>query len=300
MFLVGFSFFQGNCFDDNVPIGDVHQMDLQNAIFDELKIDKGNELLTNKDKQSWSNNTIFQCKFQDLNFEAGNITLAGMPIEFIRIKKKKTDDLNWVTYKDLPFDINKKEYNWSDLFVQSLQDYDYAVLPVGVQNTEGDYGIQTISTDYDFVYILGAGDKQYCLWADLDVGEIETVSEGTFINTLNSKYPYRVSNGQLRYRKGHVKATLVTDDSYYDINRKSEKKYRENLYNFLIDEKPKIYKESEGTYILVSIPSDSVKFTPVKEVNRSIQSIDFDFYEIDDVNSLQALVDSGLIEGNLS
>jgi len=302
-FLIGWSFFGDKdsvCFDDPVPMGDTHEMDFQNAIFDEVKIDSKNTLQPNQEKQKWGVQTIFDWKCDSL--DAGNITLAGMPIEFLRIKKKKSTDFQWHTYKDLEFISTQNEYNWSDYFIESLEDYDYALVPVGANNVEGDYAIQSVSTDYENIFVLGAGDIQYKFKMNMTLDAIEHVTEEEYVTTLGSKYPYVEKNGTINYRKGHLKLLVITDSTIYGdngIDRKAEKQLRDDLYNFLTDGLPKVFKESEGTYMLVHIKGDTVKFSPDNEVNRSLQNVEFDFTEIGDAEDMNTLYNDGLIEVNL-
>ncbi len=303
MFIVGFSFFaqklSSTVFDDNVPIGDTHELDFQNAIFDEAKIDKGNYLQVNTQFQNWGSRTIFDWQANDLNFEAGNITLAGMPIEYIRIKKKKNGELLWNTYKDIPFDPKQTRYNWSDYFIESLVDYDYAVLPVGANDIEGNYNIQSLETNYENIFILGAGEIQYKFKVNMTLDSIQNVKEEAYITTLGSKYPYTVRNGMIDYNKGHLKLLLITDETINNsngIDRKAEKQLRTNVKKFLEDGNPKIFKESEQYYMLVNIDGSSVKLSPDNNVNRSLQSIEFDFTEIGDPYSMNTLYQDGLIE----
>ena len=302
-FLIGYSFFgmdlQSTCFDDNIPIGDTHEMDFENVSFDEVKIDTGNYSIANPQKTPWNTHTIFDWQCNDLNFEAGNVTLAGMPIEFLRIKKKKDGELQWNAYKDIVFDPTKTEYNWSDYFIESLATYDYAVVPVGANDVEGEYGIQSVDTDYENVFVLGAGDVQYKFRMNMTIDSIQNVSETAFVTTLGRQYPYKIRNGNVKYKKGHLKALLITDSTIYNnqgIDRKAEKQLRDDVFEFLTDGNPKMYKDGNGYYILIGIDENTVKIDPDNNVNRSLGSIEFDFDEIGDANSMQTLYMDSLIE----
>ena len=296
--IIGLDFFQGNCFDGNICAGSINQIDIENIKIDEIKIDTGTDTIYDINKQNWDYDTILQDKFQDLNFEAGNVSLLGMPIDFLRVKKRKTDELIWNTYKDISFNPSATEYNWSDFFVESLTDYDYCVVPVGSQNIEGDYSIKDINCNYEDIWIFGSNNEQYRLMANIQKGDVTTVSPSSFIETLGSKYPYEISNGSISYRKGNLKAVVVSDSTLNGnngIDRVAEKTLRNSLYKFLINKKPKLYKDAEGDYILVSIKADSVKMTPMNELSRQICEISFDFYEIGDCDSTNDLTTNGLL-----
>lgn len=288
-------------FDDNIPIGDIHEMDFENVSFDEVKIDSGNSLIANKNYQNWGVNTIFDWQCNDLNFEAGNVTLAGMPIEYLRIKKKKDGELQWNAYKDITFDSTKTEYNWSDYFIESLVTYDYAVVPVGANDVEGEYGIQSVDTDYENIFVLGAGDIQYKFKMNMTIDSIQNVSESAFVTTLGRQYPYKIKNGNVKYKKGHLKALLITDDTINNnqgIDRKAEKQLRNDIFEFLTDGNPKMYKDGNGDYILISIDENTVKIDPDNDVNRALGDIEFDFDEVGDAYSMQTLFNDSLIEVN--
>jgi hypothetical protein len=296
--IIGYDFFSSNFFDANITSSNIYKCELSNCKVDEFKIEIGGSEQYIIDKTDWNENTILQCKFQDLNFEAGNINLAGIPVEYLRVKKRKLGDLSWKNYKDIPFSVNQSEYSWKDYFVEALEDYDYAICPVGSQGVEGEYSINSISCDYEDIYTEGINNVQYRLFANIQKGDIQVVSPSNFVETIGSKYPYEIKNGAIKYRKGTIKATLISDSTLNDnvgINRKSEKKLRNSIYEFFTNGKPKVYKDSDGSYILISIKADSVKLTPDNNISRQIYEISFDFYEVGDVESTETLVNCGLL-----
>jgi len=298
LFLIGYSMFMGDCFDSNISSGDVYRVDIQNSKIDMIKIDKGSTTTYNSTQQTWGLYTLLLCHFYDTILESGNIGLNGMPIEYLRIKKRRNNETTWTTYKNIPFVTGQSDYEWNDYFVQSLADYSYAICPVGAGGVEGEYGINSIDCEYEDIWILGSNLQQFHLVANIEMGDIQYVTESSLVTTLGSKFPYRIQNGNLKYRKGSITAMLVSDstlNSYGTIDRVAEKTLRESFEDFLTNGKPKIIKESEGRYILGSIDVNTVKITPNNDLSRRIGNVNFEFVEIGDSNSADDLTNNALL-----
>jgi hypothetical protein len=299
--LIGVDFFTGEMFDGNISAGsEISRIDIENTKIDQMKIDTGISTQYNTQMaQAWDYDTVFDCKFTDLNFEAGNLSLNGMPIEYLRIKKRKENQLTWQTYKNIAYDSNETNYTWSDYFVQSLNSYQYAIVPVGANDVQGEYGIASIDCEYEDIWIMGSNNVQYHLIANIEMGDIQYVTESSLVTTLGSQFPYRIQNGNLKYRKGSITAMLVSDSTLEGnngtIDRVAEKTLRENFEDFLTNGKPKLIKESEGRYMLCSIDISSIKITPNNDLSRRIGNVNFEFVEIGDSQNVTDLTNNALL-----
>jgi len=298
--IIGFdSFFTGECFDSCIESGEIYNITLSNAKIDEIKVDTSSDIVYDSNLQDWGIDGALLCAFENLTFEAGNISLAGMPIEYLRIRKRKTDELEWQTYTNIPFDSNETEYSWSDYFVETYETYDYCVLPVGAMNVEGEYTIKSGSVSYEDIWILGLDNEQYHLKANINSGQIETVSPNAEIQCLGSRYPFFISNGMISYRKSSVKAMLISDDTINagKTNNISDKRLRESFYNFLTNKKPKVFKDgNNGIMMLIAVKPDSVKLEPNNDLGRTVFDVSFDYIETGDVYDTETLIQNGILD----
>jgi hypothetical protein len=134
----------------------------------------------------------------------------------------------------------------------------------------------------------------------MELGNIETVQKQGIIETIGSQYPFIIDNAAINYRKSNGKALLVTDNTIEhktneQIDRKAEKKLRNDIMNFFTDKKPKIFKDSSGNYMLVRITEPPV-LIPQNSLNRQLYEISFNFIEVGNANDNTTLKTYGFID----
>ncbi len=282
----------GNLFAGSYSaFNNIYRMDIKNGKFDEIKIDE--ELLPhNATKQEWDYKTIFLSKYDTQSLEAGNIDNKGMPIQYIRFKRRKIDDLTWTNIKDIPFNKDVELYELEDNYVKAHQEYEFGLSPV-TENLEGQINSKQIEAIFDDLFLVGKDNKTYKVHYDLELGDIEYVRETSMTTTLGSQYPY-FQNSNVRYRKGSIKNTMISDKSIeiYGISDKDEIKNKENILSFLDDGKTKLLKNGSGIFYLVRLTD--VRETPFNQLQQRISGVSFTFTEIGNAESLQELILNGL------
>lgn len=291
-----------DCFGDNSEafetfniVNSFKTLELTKMKVDEISIREGIDIpLEDELKFEWQYNQILLCEFKN-SLEAGNIGLQGMPIQFIKIKKRKKEDLAWDEVKRIPFNKDAKDYYYVDRYIESLQEYEYAVQPVGYGDVVGNNVYSEITTEFDGTWLMDK-DKQYKLMYNLDVGNYETVVPSSIIETLGSQYPYVFINGDVRYRTGSLQCMLISDSTVNkgDIDRKQEKNLREGLMRFLTDGKPKIYKDGSGITMVVMLVGNP-NLIPKNNLSQQIYEVSLEFVEMAGMDS-KSLIENGLLE----
>ena len=294
--IIGFDFFgynDGVVFDKTTSLGKFNTAEIRNSIVDELYITEG-ILGHSIHKEVWSYDTVLHAKFTG-DLEAGNINLAGQQIEFIKVRKRKIEVLNWQDVIQWEFSKDVQIYNHTDYFVEAGELYEYAIIPVAYGGFEGEYNIAEIECAFDGTWIVSKQER-YRLFYNLDYGSITNVMSNQIFEPLGATYPIIVHNGNLNYKKGSIKSLLVSSQSEQegDISVRQEKILRNHITQFLSDKKPKILKDGAGNYFLVSIVGNP-ELIANNSLNQKVYEISFEWVEFGDANNDKTLKLNGLL-----
>ena len=215
-----------------------------------------------------------------------------------KVKKKKTKDSEWQLYKTLDYSNSILEYIFEDKFIEAEESYDYCISPVaydenGIEVQGQNTVPQTIYIQFDHAHMFDT-ESNFDMIYDLEVSPSNVNIGANVIDTLGAKYPV-IIYGNSAYKSGSISFTLVTEESATGrIDLKSEKTLRENLYKIFCNKKPKILKNSDGGYILISIIG-TPSFIPNNNLLGSYKA-SFEYVEVGNANDVQTLVNLGLVE----
>ena len=288
--MLGYDVFGYNAFNNMLELQGVNKIDASSCVLDELKID---DMIIdyNSSKQQWGYNTIFQAKFQG-TLEGGDIDNKGMAIEYIAIEKREYDTLEWNRVALIPYKSTRNLYEYIDRYVQSTQEYEYAVLPL-TSSIKGEADVKQIVCDFEYMWIADK-NNQIKLKCNVKQNDYSTNESMTTVEPLEGSYPIIFEN-DLNYIKSSVTATIASDELIDNriINKVHERKIKDNVLKFLRDKKPKIYKTGKGQFLLVKL--SNVKEIPMQQLDYAISDISFDITEIGNPNNLDDLEQMGLV-----
>ena len=111
------------------------------------------------------------------------------------------------------------------------------------------------------------------------------------------KYPIVVSNAELDYKSGTLSGTVITpsEDTTKVWNLQENIKLQNNILNFLVNKKAKIYKDWMGNSYLILIVED-VNLVPNNNIGGRLADVAFSFVEIGDSENQDDLYENGLID----
>lgn len=282
-------------FDTFNIVDNFYRLELMNMKADEVNIKENvDTVIDDESKEEWHYTQVLLALFQN-NLEAGNLQLDGMPVEYIKIKKRKKEDLLWNEMKYIPFDKNVHDYYFIDKYVEALQTYEYAVQPVGADNVVGNNIYSEIEADFEGVWLVDK-DRDFQLFFNLEISPYETVVPTSVIETLGGQYPVVFTNDNVKYRQGQLKCMLVSNstESNGAIDRRQEKILRNNIMSFLTDKKPKLYKDSSGEMMVIML-SGNPTLTPINELSQQIYNLEVEFVEVARTDS-KSLIENGLLD----
>lgn len=280
----------GVAFDNCNMLSEVNNFTLTNGTYDELHITKDNVINDNSEqKTDWTTNTVLLAKFQN-SLSAGTIGIDGYNIKQIEIKRKKENDDFWQTYFVIDYNKDINIYTIIDKFIESEEKYEYCICPVAVDDTGNKiYGnntsAQSLYISYDNVHIFDNTDS-FDLIYNLKISEITMQIGSNTIETLGSQYPY-VIYGKNNYSKGNLEFLLVSEESAVgNVNIASEKALRHRISSFLSNKQHKIFKNSDGMFMIIDIIGTPT-LTPLESLG--VYQISFEFIQIGDANNINDL-----------
>lgn len=235
---------------------DVTDLTIANAVFDEIYSTVNVVSLTDKDYQIpavWGFDTRLHALFQD-NLYGGNVSFTESIVESIRIKKKVKGDKKFKT-------IYEKSITSNDDFKIELMDYyepvgtvEYAYVPV-ISGGENSYITNRIESFFDSYFIC---EKDISYPMILDTGfEKKLTQKTSLIELLGREKPVILKGGKIRYYTGDISCTFIElkEDGW---QTHTSWDYRNGIYDFLTNGKPKILKDFLGNVYMVAVTSGDI------------------------------------------
>lgn len=249
---------------------------ISNAIFDHLNITKDVLKDFGVTFPSWDFDTILDCDFNG-NINGGNVDFILDQIKSIRIKRRKTGEFNWVTLKEIPINsLDSLKFIERDNLSPSGYEFDYSIVPVMSDDTEGDANITSILTKFDGVFICDTNTIMK-LYSKITMNRTSMQSVGE-LQPIGSRYPILMHNSDVDYEKGTIGGTVLSSD-FLDTKKVDPISIVDNtkgLISFLKNKKPKMIKDWNGNIWLVMITGNPTINTTA---STGVNDISFEWTE---------------------
>lgn len=236
----------------------------------------------------WDYDTVIWAKFNG-SLYSGNITDDMANAEFLRIKRRKKNTFSWITLCEV--DPRTDPEGWAftrfDKTAKSLQDYDYAVVPVA-GGVEGNLNITPVYSCFDGIYLFEGGEEglSFCSHAEYD-NQIQRNKPTTIIPTLGRRRPFSVSNGLSEYDSGNVTGLftpMLWDLSTIDLEKNAL--FRDEVMHFLTNGRVKLLKMGNGRIWLIQLTTGVPTEDPILTTSQGdISKIAFEWSEVADAES---------------
>ena len=196
----------------------------------------------------------------------------------IRIKRKSETQITWKTIHEHPVSsFDDLTVTFEDRNTVAGKHYIYAAIPV-VNSREAVGVAGEITAKFTGWYLA---DKT----AEYEVGLNVTFSKKkntslAFIQTLGSKYPYAVSNGNLNYYTGNFSAIFLPRRADGEFTKEGSHKFKDEVIEFLSNGLAKILKSEEGVAMKIRV-NESVDLNHSEYPGAA--EISFSFTEIGDL-----------------
>ena len=235
---------------------DVTDLTIADAVFDEIYSTVNIINLTDKEHEipaEWGFDTRLHALFQD-NLYGGNVSFTESIVESVRIKKKVKGDKKFKTIYEKPITSNED-------FKIELMDYyepagtvEYAYVPV-ISGGENSYITNQIESSFDSYFIC---EKDLSYPMILDTGfEKKLTLKTSLIELLGREKPVIIKGGRIRYYAGDISCTFIElKDDDWQIHTSWD--YRNGIYDFLTNGKPKILKDYLGNIYMIAVTSNDI------------------------------------------
>lgn len=291
MFL-GYSSMGGNNISIVSPthLGEITDVKIQNAIYDELFLTKDTTLTAEDDIPTvWDYDTRLHANYQG-NAEGGNVNFGLDNTTDLLIKRRVKGTLDWITlYHKSVTSVDDFVIVIEDRFGKNETYYEYALVPVN-ETVENVYNIVECYSEFNGNYLI---DKDNVYDCTLDFEMDLQKNRPRVINTpLNSTSPTYIYTSKQNYISGTVKMLALNsvDGEYDELENGND--YRETFIDALSSGNSMILKTFTGKIHLIH-PNDAVLES--QEDHWNAPSTSFSFNEIGEINN-KNLYNAGLLD----
>lgn len=243
----------------------------------------------------WDMWIILNANF-DGNLSAGNAEFTVDTIDGLKLKRRKTDEFDWITLRYFPKEeLSSLGVVFNDYLAQSETEYEYAIVPV-VGGEEGNYITNQIKSKFNGVFICDA-DTIYKFASGVKYGTEQQIQKVAVFEPYGRKYPVFISNGLLNYASGNVTGYVLPPNymESRDLGKVETVKERKALLEFLTNKKAKILKDWQSNIWLIVV-SDSPSTAFEQNSSLRLASVSANWREAGDANNQADLYNSGLVK----
>lgn len=271
----------------------ISQLNIKFAIFGEVYV--SNDMVnlkefTGKVPTVWGFDTKLHVLFQE-NLNGGNVSFTTDIVESVRIKKRSKGDLIFKTIFEKPIFINNDfKINLLD-YLEPVGEIQYAYVPI-ISGGEGDYIVSKVESKFDS-YFICEKDISYPMVLDTKFTKQLNHLVGV-VELPNRLKPVVIKGGITNYISGDIECIFIDNqDCKWLIDSSWE--YRNQIYQFLTNGKPKILKDFEGNIWMIAVTSgiteDSDHYQHVKSK--------FSVTECGETSLIGDLYDNGFIDTDI-
>lgn len=212
----------------------------------------------------WDWDTIMRADFSTGTTVAGNIDWLAENVSAVVVKRRIAGTFKWYTIASYPIEVEEDFiFDGIDKFNQSGVTYEYALVPYDNDNNPGVYGVMTVDSHFDDIFVVGR-ERTYKTF--FSSGNIDTTRNipGNYNVPLNARYPIFFHSGLMNYDSGTVDGKYFDIDEYCQLVKDSGYEFKKGLTDFLTDGEPKVLKHSDGRIWLIQVvpsPTDSGDIT---------------------------------------
>ena len=198
----------------------------------------------------------------------------------IKIKKKDDSQIVWSTIHTHPVtSIEDLTVSFEDQNVIAGKHYTYAAIPV-ISGREGIGVTARIVADFQG-WMIADSTAEYVVGLNVVFNKQKKTSLA-YIQTLGSKYPYAVSNGNLNYYVGSFSGLFLPRGDNGEFTKDNAYAFKTQVMEFLANGKTKILKSGEGEAMKIRV-DDTIDLE--QNEFKDAANIKFNFTEIGDFPS---------------
>ena len=235
----------------------------------------------------WDFNTRLHAYFRN-DIHGGNVNFSTDIVESIRIKRRLKGELTFKTIYEKPINVNEDFKIYILEYLEPIGDIEYAYVPI-ISGGESNYIVSKVESKFDS-YFICEKDTSYPMVLDTKFTKQLNHLVGV-VELPNRLKPVVIKGGITNYISGDIECTFIENqDCKWLVDSSWE--YRNQIYQFLTNGKPKILKDFEGNTWMIAVTSgiseDSDHYQHVKSK--------FSVTECGETSSIGDLYDNGFID----
>ncbi len=269
-------------------------LELRNGVYDQIDITADTSRIYSQSFPIWDYNTKLNCDCSSLN--AGNIDVALSQLESIRIKRRLLGTFDWITIRTVPI-TSAEDLNiiTGDCGVPTDETFDYAIVLILSGGVEGDYIIQSITTNFRWCYLCD-GDTIIKFYSNIN-RNITSNPTGGMLVPIGRRTPITIYNSENDYESGTFSGNVLGANflATRQINRKEVQQDLARYKTFINNHRPKFLKDWDGRCQIVDVNIGSgLNETPDLISGKAM--LNLSYVEKGAYNNKQELYDNGLID----
>lgn len=287
----------------------VEHIEIKNAVFDELFLDKDMSQIFPTSNPSytypttWTKTTILQCSFED-SLNGGDSDISATTVRYLLVKRREVGDIDYITIHRKKIQnssgnqFGDYSINFDDYTAASDKEYEYTIVSVdNVSNddtevlSEGEPQLGTkVYSYFDGVMICDKDNHYFTQFEP--VVTYQKNRQSSLVVPIDSKYPHIISNGNEDYYSGTASGLFLKVNEDGTIKNHDMIEYQSNINDFLNNGKPKLLKDWKGNIWIINVtqaPSVSAQEHDMKSI------IQFGWAEIANATDGDALLNNGII-----
>lgn len=238
--------------DTKIVCDNITSITLSNDIIDRMFVTRDVSKAYADYVIGWNYDTIMSADFNG-NLFAGNLLFALETVTSLRIKQRELNTFQWRTIYDIPIgSVEDLSFIKHYPYARGNTDYEFAIIPVVNETIEGNINITQCRSEFDTDFLIEK-DNIIKIILNEDRNQQRNKESVTY-NTLGSKYPIYVSNGEANYDSGSFTATFIylnEDNCEFDIN--NGYLYQRKIDDFLTNGNKKIFKTFYGDMWMINV-----------------------------------------------
>lgn len=277
-------------------VNEIEKMTVQDCIVDELYVtqDISDSVVENgiPSKADWDYNTIFHAEFNGDLF-GGNTDFTAENYSKVIVKRREKDKYTWLSIYEQPIQSNLDfSFTCRDYYARSQVEYEYALVPISGNSSEGDYIVGDIFSEFSNVWLV---DKETSIPLKYNFElNTEIYNSTKTVRTGGKKHPHIYQYGESGSVSGDITVTFYPETSAGCIDLEQAVDYRREIVDpYLYNGEPKILKHWDGRIWLVVISSN---ITVDESDYWRMPKYSFSFQSVGDPESQDDLYDSNLID----
>lgn len=278
-------------FTSNKLESSLGKINLKNGIFDELFLTMDTSKF-NSSNYEWNDNVLIWATFKEQSLVGGNVGSFGKLIESIQLNRREKGKKNWVTVAGyVVSDSEHLNFSFEDRYSRGRNtEYEYSVTYFLSDGSEIPYITADVVSKFYGAYIIDS-EKSYHVFLDPEITTVTRNKSANVVTTLNSKYPYVFFGSDANYDTGSFSGTILKPIGCDDFDFDGSYSYRQEMIDWLTNEKPKILKIEDGREWLISV-NGNVEADNSEHPDKV--KLSFDFVEIGDYDNSDDLIAGGL------